>query len=112
MMMHTPGPWKVFWAEDAQGNKRANLFIGIGAATGEGIADSGFGVWGGGSEEAAANARLIAAAPDLLSALEEIAKGKGAFDNDPLTHAANTIDDMKTIACTAIALAKQDGAAA
>lgn len=63
---HTPGPWKVFTTSD--GSK----VIGIGDRNGEGVADCGFGIWRGGSEEALANARLIAAAPDLLSALKAL----------------------------------------
>lgn len=59
-------------------------------------------------EQAEANARLIASAPDLLAALEEIAKGEGAFSLDPLTHAGNTIDNMKEIARAAIEKAKED----
>jgi hypothetical protein len=60
---HTPGPWKVFWA------KRRYAFIGIGTEDGEGITDPCFNLWRGDGEEAAANARLIAAAPDLLAAI-------------------------------------------
>lgn len=63
---HTPGPWRVFTAKPPNDHK----IIGIGELTGEGIADCGFGVWRGGSAEALANARLIAAAPELLAALK------------------------------------------
>jgi len=34
----------------------------------------------------------------LRQALAEIAKGEGAFSRDPLTHASNTIDNMKRLA--------------
>jgi len=34
----------------------------------------------------------------LLAALSEIEKGEGAFSRDPLTHASNTIENMKRIA--------------
>jgi hypothetical protein len=47
-----------------------------------------------------------AAAPDLLAALEEIAKGESAYSRDPLTHATNVIESMKAIAEAAIARAK------
>lgn len=60
---HTPGPWRVFQAPNGK-------IIGIGELTGEGVADCGFGVWRGGSAEALANARLIAAAPELLEAVK------------------------------------------
>lgn len=53
-----------------------------------------------------ADAALIAAAPDLLSALKEIAKGEGRYSRDPLEHAANAIEDMKAIALAAIARAE------
>lgn len=61
---HTPGPWRVFTTP--QGNR----IIGIGEQTGEGITDCGFGLWRGGDAEALANARLIAAAPQMLEALK------------------------------------------
>ncbi|TXN40512.1 hypothetical protein [Methylobacterium sp. WL7] len=64
MAQHTPGPWRVFTTPDN------TKIIGIGDRDGEGIADCGFGVWRGGSEEARANALLMAAAPDLLVALK------------------------------------------
>jgi hypothetical protein len=63
---HTPGPWRIFTTMD--GTK----LIGIGDSNGEGIIDAGFGVWREGDPEAIANARLIAAAPDLVDALEEL----------------------------------------
>ena len=34
--------------------------------------------------------------------LEEIAKGAGAFNRDPLTHAHNCIEDMKELAKQAL----------
>ena len=52
---------------------------------------------------------LHAAAPALLEALKEIAEGKGQFSQDHLTHAKNTIEDMKMLATIAIALAEGRG---
>lgn len=63
---HTPGPWRVFISTSG------SQIIGIGELDGQGIADCGFGVWRGGSAEAFANARLIAAAPDLLAELRNM----------------------------------------
>jgi hypothetical protein len=39
----------------------------------------------------------------LVAALEEIAKGEGAYNRDPLQHAMNCIDNMKSIAALALA---------
>jgi hypothetical protein len=57
---------------------------------------------GKGMEEAAANAKLIAAAPTMFEALCEIAEGKGRYDEDRLRHAANCIEDMVALAKEAI----------
>lgn len=56
--------------------------------------------------DAEANARLFVAAPTMLAALEEIAKGAGPYSRDPLTHAENCIDSMKALAAAAIAKAR------
>jgi len=37
----------------------------------------------------------------MLTALDEIAQGKGAFKPDPLEHAVSTIDGAVTVACSA-----------
>ena len=71
---HTPGPWRVFTTLSG------GQIIGIGELTGDGVADCGFGVWRGGSEEALANARLIAAAPDLLHWLTVLVETYGGPD--------------------------------
>lgn len=47
----------------------------------------------------------LAAHSALLEALKQIAKGEGAFSRDQLTHANNTIQDMKAIAESALTLA-------
>ncbi len=39
----------------------------------------------------------------LLEVLREIAEGKGAYSQDQLEHASNTIEDMKALATDAIA---------
>lgn len=66
----TPGPWKVF--TDPTGTK----IIGIGELNGAGVTDCGFGIWRGGDAECLANARLIAAAPDMHA---EIGRLRGAL---------------------------------
>ena len=49
-------------------------------------------------EEVNGNATLMALAPKMYEALQKIAEGKGAYSMDRLTHAENTIEDMKTLA--------------
>ncbi len=39
----------------------------------------------------------------VRAVLEEIAKGEGPFNRDPLEHASNTIDAMKALASEALA---------
>ena len=68
MSKHTPGPWQIYDCEFAVrvgiegGNKTSVITLG---AKGD---DSG--VWGETTEQAEANARLIASAPELLEALK------------------------------------------
>jgi hypothetical protein len=56
--------------------------------------------------EREANAHLIAAAPELYAALEEISQGAGAFNRDPLKHAENVIEEAKATALAALAKAR------
>ncbi len=39
---------------------------------------------------------------EMYAALKEITKGAGPFSCDPLTHASNTIEAMKTLANAAL----------
>lgn len=71
--MHTPGPWTVFNPSegyrpgiDAMGGSFSIILFG------NDVDDMG--VKGRGGDEMKANARLIAAAPELLAALEEAVK--------------------------------------
>lgn len=65
-MQHTPGPWKI-------GPRiHAEMFASIFGADGQLIVNLGDG--GNGIERQTANARLIAAAPELLEALKGITK--------------------------------------
>ena len=57
---HTPGPWAVYRAKNGK-------LLGVGDARAEGVTDPFGGLWRSGAEMEA-NARLIAAAPELLEA--------------------------------------------
>lgn len=69
----TPGPWKVFRAKNG-------VVIGVGDREAGGITDCGDvstndqGVWRSGKERDA-NARLIAAAPELFAELQQFVNG-------------------------------------
>lgn len=76
MSKHTPGPWAVDESRHDGCINRIKPFRHIGMA-------SGYKVKPGDPEENEANARLMAAAPDLLEALEAfIAHGEQAFGHD------------------------------
>ena len=94
---HTPGPWEV----DSSGHyiNYTNPLVGKSAILMHEPFVDAF------KKEKAANMALIAAAPDLLAALQEVAEGAGRYSKDPLTHAENCIEDMKAIARSAIAKA-------
>jgi len=102
---HTPGPWAIGYtsaekdpfvvtADDGTKYHRRVMVAVAGPSTGVG------------EYMAHANAALIAAAPELLEALEEIARGVGPFSMDRLEHATNTIEAMKGLARAAIAKAR------
>jgi hypothetical protein len=95
---HTPGPWRVFTTP-------AGKIIGIGELTGDGVTDARFCLWRGDSAEAEANARLIAAAPELLAAL------KGILEDD--AHTTSLADQRarwtSRMAAAADAIAKAEG---
>lgn len=65
---HTPGPWAFTDAMYGIDNMRVN---GVIDAAGNGVANCGFDY--GNRRESIANAQLIAAAPDMLAALEQAA---------------------------------------
>lgn len=80
MTKHTPGPWTVGGASGNEGEAReiasADRCIAWTASTWDD--DEGDVV----TEEDAANANLIAAAPELLAALKRRAERRDAFDDD------------------------------
>jgi hypothetical protein len=92
---HTPGPWSV--GDPRQGE--SDLMVYCNDATGQRIADcTNEYTWHGGAEKRA-NARLIAAAPDLLAVLETIADiGEGSTT-------ANSLPNIALLARAAIKFA-------
>ena len=92
---HTAGPWSIY----------DRIPVVVVDKDGASICDAAPGNPHMPLNEAKANARLIAAAPDLLAALREIERGEGEFSRDQLTHATNCIESMRSIARAAIALA-------
>lgn len=98
---HTPGPWKVFHTTNGQ------TILGIGEAEGsDGITDANFGLWRSGPEREA-NARLIAAAPDMLAALKAfIAAIDRAVAFDDVSIVDEITDDIETAARAAISKAE------
>lgn len=89
---HTPGPWRL--------RELNNSTL---AVYGSGEYDI---VFPKRNAPRDADARLIAAAPELLEALEEIMKCEAAFSTDQLTFANNVIKKHVEIAQAAIAKAK------
>jgi hypothetical protein len=98
---HTQGPWKIRWSRDGSGdvgitaddlpNVLAECFADI-RASGERATD-----------EAAANARLIASAPELLAALESIVDLTKPGQTINLSQATDIICDVWNAARAAIA---------
>lgn len=94
MSGHTPGPWHIDYAAAGGGN--------IQSVNGP-VANTR---WFGNTQKEAledfANARLIAAAPDLLEALKDLARSLSDSDEDGLTEYA----DVMVAARSAIAKAE------
>lgn len=88
-MTHTPGPWTA--AEQFDGDESLGIAVSAGRQEIVRIHDIG--------SEGFANARLIAAAPDLLAALREIE----ALDDSVI--GLNRIEYARTIASAAISKA-------
>ena len=80
MSAHTPGPWTV--GGDTQFMNQVEIWPAIGCAYGVG-------------PEVIANAHLIAAAPDLLEALEAIVEALSNFDEEGLIEHAQQIIDAR-----------------
>ncbi len=46
--------------------------------------------------------RQLETQPEMYEALKEISEGRGRYSRDELTHASNTIEDMKALAVQAL----------
>lgn len=77
MSKHTPGPWKFY--DDSNDGKTNRIEI---VAIGKTVAR----IYHSVPAEDLPNARLIAAAPDLLEALREIEAGTQFWDSYPIEH--------------------------
>lgn len=106
---HTPGPWKacavrkhgpdtpdlLAIVQDSD-SRDEPLFLAVMASADRDVAG-----------DTAANARLMAAAPDMLKALETISQATGPYSLDHLKHAENCIEAMTQTALEAIAKATE-----
>lgn len=85
-MSHTPGPWSISDADECHGPANDLLSIRIAHANGGAVADAYSNCLVKTDEECRANARLIAAAPDLLAALQAVHNSgdliRWSFDSD------------------------------
>jgi hypothetical protein len=87
----TPGPWTAWKSREGESRNRRVHIVGTESGLSQ-ICE----MWGG-DEEDEANARLIAAAPDLLAALKDVAEQIAAYD---YLHGENScaIDDAPALA--------------
>ena len=92
---HTPGPWEYFEQRHWRGEKMYGCVRGGGMVIVNGCAP-------GGTEEDNANARLIAAAPELLAALELALTTLSSV----ACNESDEIDNVKTEIANAINKAK------
>jgi hypothetical protein len=105
---HTPGPWRVdeTWPEETNTIRVKRNVLCVKAEPQRTIALCGH----GSQDEAVANARLIAAAPELISALKAIqARINGVFDDPDLIQCGplqGPATDIDRIARAAIAKAE------
>lgn len=107
MTKHTPGPWKIhpFYAEmvcdGGQNVQIANMFSGSGTLFPNRVRKRP-------KKEREANARLIAAAPELLKALKFLIKSAEETTKDLVAfEGANRLD--YSIDCARVAIAKAEG---
>lgn len=101
--MHTPGPWEVVEVWSGPASERGLVYARIQGADGSvGFAGAYLSKQGKPDDECRANARLIAAAPELLEALEKLS----ASANNPGVALAELRFTVKRITKAAIAKAR------
>lgn len=79
MSKHTPGPWSLFDDGSEVHDRIVGPVVGVKGMTAT-VARAAFGIRP--NQEVAANARLIAAAPDLLAACESVIDGLASMGCD------------------------------
>jgi len=106
VMQHTPGPWH--WeADEVKGDPTGRVRYQV-TALGKTVTRVYYSSFEGGPTNAEADAKLIAAAPELLEALRKFRDQFDAFD--PSSKASRHAMRMTLIDCDA-AIAKATGAA-
>ena len=75
---HTPGPWRVEWRGEKERPGIESDSASLSVVIYEVKSDDDCGIHGRTPDEERANANLIAAAPDLLEVLEDIAADTGS----------------------------------
>jgi hypothetical protein len=100
---HTPGPWFVGPSLEPDGNCLAAPVMGLDAFVAHVLFDDE------GDSEATANARLIAAAPDMLEALEAWHLYDSRDDSGPNAGVQMMLDYDRALTLTRAAIAKARG---
>lgn len=103
---HTPGPWNTFQTNGKGVETPGGVTHWVKAGEGYGHVGDGFlSVCIGGSRDAEANARLIAATPDLFEALEVLVAHTDGLALPTTAQAAR----LKALAALSKATAQQEG---
>jgi hypothetical protein len=84
MSGHTPGPWRIAWSSE---NGAYHI-------EGDGFAICRRGPWPNNAAESHANARLIAAAPDLLGVVRELLT---LIDTNPSAEPCELLEIWRTV---------------
>ena len=100
---HTPGPWQIY-----PGGKGEQFVFGDCSSSHPYLCGQAFGLT---ADQCAANARLIAAAPELLAALESVMQWTEGDLESPASLDCETIQERITFIKSAIARATGKGGA-